>query len=193
MNDRVDPIDGLREYFQELARVAPADHQLVETVARTAVVAQRPAWRVRVPGLGSRETLGRRFPLRYGLVAVTTFLLAWSVGSLGGAGRSPFEGHWTSRDVSDGSTQLLDVAGGSAPTVRFEDLRASACSDRGDDSVDFVAWGTGIVSGNHLVVDYPNGGGCHRWRVPAYEYSVVFDPTAGTLRDSEGTVWHRMR
>lgn len=190
MTERIEPVTGLRDYFHDLARVAPADEQLASVLTRTADVAQRPAWRTRLPRLATVEAIGRSFPVRYALIAAATLALAWSVGAIGGAGRSAFEGQWTSTDA-DGSTQLMDIAGGNAPAVRFEDLRASGCQANGDDSVDFVARGIGIVSGERLVVDFANGGGCHTWQVPRFTVTLTLDRSTGTLRDADGLVWRR--
>lgn len=191
MNERIEPVTGLRAYFDDLARVAPADHALSDVLARTAGIAQRPAWQTRLPRIGRLEGVARQFPLRYALVAVATLVLAVAVASVGGPARTPFEGRWTSRDF-DGSTQFLDVAGGSAPVVRFEDLRASGCESQHDDSLDFVAHGIAIISGDLLVVDYPNGGGCHTWQVPRFSVTFTLDRVRGNLVDSTGVVWTRV-
>ena len=191
MTERIEPVAGLHEYYRDLARVAPAEHQLAIVLARTADLAQRPAWRMRLPRLSSLEELGRLFPLRYALVAVATFLVALSVGVVGNRSGSPFEGRWTSTDVGDGSTQILDISGGVAPAVRFEDRMASGCADHGDPSVDFIAHGTAIAAGDRLVVDYRDGGGCTTWHVPAFTVTMTLDRSTGTMRDPDGNVWHR--
>lgn len=190
MNERFEPTAGLRAYFRDLDRVAPADGQLTEVLIRTALVAQRPAWRARLPRVEHWGALGRPVTLGYALLAAALLLVALALGSGGGRPRGPFEGRWTSSDT-DGSTQLLDVSAGATPSVRFEDLMASGCRDHGDDSVDFLAVGTAIIVGDELTAGFPSGGGCNTWQVPPFQATYRLDRASGTLTDGDGTVWHR--
>jgi hypothetical protein len=192
MNDRVEPVAGLRDYFRDLDRVAPADGQLPEVLTRTAGIRQRPAWQARLPRVAAAEALGRQLPLRYALLAVALLLIALAVSAGGGRARGPFEGRWSSTD-GDGSTQFLDVTAGSAPHLRYEDLMASGCRDHGDDSLHFLAVGTGVVVGDELTAGFPAGGGCHTWQVPAYQVTFSLDRASGTMTDGDGVVWHRLR
>jgi hypothetical protein len=191
MNGRVEPVASLRDYFRDLDRVAPADGQLMEVLTRTADLRQRPGWQTRLPRVAGPETLGRQFPLRYALLAVALLLIALAISVGGGRARGPFEGRWSSTDT-DGSTQFLEVTAGSAPHLRYEDLMASGCRDHGDDSLDFLAVGTGAVVGDQLTAGFPDGGGCHTWRVPAYEVTFALDRATGTMIDGTGVVWHRL-
>jgi hypothetical protein len=193
MTQRSEPVIGLRDYFRELDRVAPADDQLGAVLARTAAVRQRPGWQTRLPRIDALGALGRQAPLRHALVALAALLLSLAVGLPGGAPGSPFAGRWTSIDPGDGSTQLLDVAGGPNPSVRFEDLAASGCAANGDDSIDFIAQGRGVVTGGRLVVEYPDGGGCHTWHVQAFTSTFTLEASGTALRDADGLVWHRIR
>jgi hypothetical protein len=191
MNDRLEPVAGLRDYFRDLDRVAPADGQLTEVLTRTAGVRQRPGWQTRLPRIAGREALGRQFPLRYMLLAAALLLIALAISVGGGRARGPFEGRWSSTDT-DGSTQFLDVTGGPAPHVRYEDRMASGCLNHGDDSLDFLAAGTGIVVGDELTASFPAGGGCHTWRVPAYQVRFALDRASGLMTDGDGVAWHRV-
>ncbi len=197
MNERIEPVAGLRDYYRDLARVGPADEQLAGVLAKTAGVAQRPAWQARLPKLRVIEGLGHEFPLRYGLLAAALLLVALTFGIGVGRdhGRLPgdtaMSGRWVSTDVGDGSTQTLDVGSGLNPTVRFVDLTSSGCARNGDDSVHWLSLGAALVSADRMVVDYSNGGGCHTWRVPPYTVTYLRDPATDTLQDSDGSVWHR--
>ena len=191
MNERVEPVSGLRDYFSDLARVAPAEGQLIEVLVRTAGVRQRPGWQARLPRLAGWEALGRQFPLRYALVAAALLLIVLAVSAGGGRARGPFEGRWTSTDT-DGSRQFLDITAGSTPTIRYEDFMASGCREHGDDSVHFLAVGSGIVVGDELTAGFPGGGGCHTWQVPPFQASYRLDRASGTLTDGDGVAWHRV-
>jgi hypothetical protein len=191
MTDRVEPVAGLRDYFRDLDRVAPGDGQMAEVLVRTAAVRQRPPWQARLPRVAGWEALGRQFPLGYALLAVALILIVLAVGVGGGRARGPFEGRWSSTD-RDGSSQSLAVTAGSAPRVRYEDLFASGCRDHGDDSLDFLAVGTGVVVGNELTALFPAGGGCHTWHVAPYRVTFALDRASGTMTDDEGVVWHRV-
>ena len=192
MNQRTDPVAGLRAYFEDLNRVAPGDEQLGLVVARTSTTVQRPAWQARLPQIGRFGDVAGQLPLRYGLVAVAMLLAVWSVSVAGSAPPlTGFAGRWTSID-HDGSTQTLDVAPGSAPDVQYEDRKASGCADHGDDSVDFHAAGRGSIVVDRLVVAFPSGG-CHTWQVEAYTVTFVLHRSSDTMSDQDGTVWHRVR
>ncbi|HTK45644.1 MAG TPA: hypothetical protein VL749_09865, partial [Patescibacteria group bacterium] len=193
MNDRFSV--ELRQHLLETANERPADGQLATIVADVATTPQRRPLIARLPDLRGR--IGP-FPaaVRFGLIALA-LVLAAVVGAIlagGGATRptTPFEGTWTTTDVPDGSTMNLYVGAGTSPSVRFEDLFATGDACIGDASKVFTADGAGEITGDRLVVSYPNGGGCGSVLVSiagAYSY----DRDTDTLRDQDGIVWTRIR
>ncbi len=108
--------------------------------------------------------------------------------------RSPgkaFEGRWTATDVPDGSTMTLIVAAGTAPVVQLQDDLATGDVCVADQVKVFRADGVGEITGNRLVVSYPDGGGCGLMLVAIaglYDYQAATD----TLRDADGIVWARV-
>jgi hypothetical protein len=102
-----------------------------------------------------------------------------------------FEGRWTAIDVPDGSTLTLIVGAGEAPVVQFQDDLATGDACAADQVKVFRADGLGAVTGNRLVVSYPDGGGCGLVQIAlagAYEYVAGTD----TLRDQDGIMWARV-
>lgn len=190
MSHPAEPVSGLRRHFRDFADVQPADDQLATILARTAAVRQRPSWLARAPWLSTGGSALIQLPLRYAVVALLAVIVGGGLGSVGrDAPSTPFEGHWTSRDV-DGSVQELVVGGGAAPAIRFDDLYASGCATNGDRSTHFVAMGRGSIHGDGLEVDYESGG-CVTWHVPAYTVAYDRDGATDTLIDSAGITWHR--
>jgi len=189
MNDRFSV--ELRQHLLETANERPADGQLATIVRDVAATPQRRPLIARLPELRGR--IGP-FPaaVRFGLIALALVLAAMVGAILAGGGSSrpstPFEGTWTAIDVSDGSTMNLYVGAGATPAVRFEDLFATGAACVADETKVFTADGVGEITGNRLVVSYPNGGGCGSLLVSiAGDY--LYDRDSGTLRDQDGIVW----
>ena len=192
MNDRFSV--ELRQHLLETASERPADGQLATIVAVVAATPQRRPLIARLPGLH-----GRIGPLptavRYGLIALALVLAAVAGAILAGGGTpsrsTPFEGAWTATDVPDGSTMNLYIGAGTNPSVHFEDLFATGAACIQDQSKVFTADGVGEISGNRLVVSYPNGGGCGSVLVPIVGH-YLYDGNTRTLRDQDGVVWTRI-
>jgi len=192
MNDRFSV--ELRQHLLETANERPADDQLATIVADVAATPQRRPMIARLPGLRGR--IGT-FPaaVRFGLIALALVLAVVAGAILAGWGATrpstPFEGTWTATDIPDGSTMNLYVGSGPTPAVRFEDLFATGAACIQDQSKVFTADGVGEISGNRLVVSYPNGGGCGSVKVPI-DGTYLYDGDTRTLRDQDGIVWTRI-
>jgi len=192
MNDRF--AVELRQHLLETANERPADGQLATIVAALAATPQRRPLIARLPGLRGR--IGP-FPaaVRYALIAIALVLAAVVGAILAGGGTpsrsTPFEGVWTATDVPDGSTMNLYVGAGTNPSVRFEDLFATGAACIQDQSKVFTADGVGEISGNRLVVSYPDGGGCGSVKV-SIDGTYLYDGDTRTLRDQDGVVWTRI-
>ena len=192
MNDRFSV--ELRQHLLETANERPAEGQLAAIVGDVAATPQRRPLIARLP-----ELRGRIGPVpatvRLGLIALALVLAAIAGALLAGGGGSrpstPFEGTWTTTDVPDGSTMNLYVGSGATPAVRFEDLFATGEACVADKSKVFTADGVGEITGNNLVVTYPNGGGCGSWQVEIGG-AYLYDRDTGTLRDQDGLVWTRV-
>ena len=103
-----------------------------------------------------------------------------------------FEGRWTATDPGDASTMTLIVGEGTAPVVQFQDDLATGGVCEADEIKVFRADGFGEITGNRLVVSYPDGGGCGLNLVPIagrYDYQEAAD----TLRDADGVIWARVQ
>jgi len=192
MNDRFSV--ELRQHLLETANERPADGQLATIVAALAATPQRRPLIARLPGLRGR--IGP-FPaaVRYALIAIALVLAAVAGAILAGGGTprpsTPFEGTWTATDIPDGSTMNLYVGSGPTPAVRFEDLFATGAACIQDQSKVFTADGVGEISGNRLVVSYPDGGGCGSVNV-SIDGTYLYDGDTGTLRDQDGVIWTRI-
>ena len=102
-----------------------------------------------------------------------------------------FEGRWTATDVPDGSTLTLIVSAGTTPVVQFQDDLSTGGACVADEVKIFRADGLGEITGNRLVVTYPDGGGCGLVLVAIagrYDYEAGTD----TLRDQDGITWARV-
>jgi hypothetical protein len=102
-----------------------------------------------------------------------------------------FEGRWTATDVPDGSTLTLIVGAGTGPVVQFQDDLATGAVCVADEVKTFRADGLGEITGNRLVVSYPDGGGCGLNLVSIagrYDHQAATD----TLRDQDGVTWARV-
>jgi hypothetical protein len=129
---------------------------------------------------------------RIGLAtAALALALALPSGVLAGpAVGSQFAGLWVSTDPVDGSTQMLKIAAGSAPSVTYQDFFASSCEDHGSPSTHWVAAGRGEVDGNFLGITFHKSG-CGAFTIGAYEDYVEYDAGTDTLIDSSGTTYDR--
>jgi hypothetical protein len=102
-----------------------------------------------------------------------------------------FEGRWTATDPGDESTLTLIVGAGTAPVVQFQDDLSTGGACVADQVKVFRADGVGEITGNRLVVSYPDGGGCGLMLVAIggrYDYEAGTD----TLRDQDGVTWARV-
>jgi hypothetical protein len=193
MNDRFSA--ELRQHLLETANERPTDGQVATIVESVAATPQRRPLIAGLPDLRGR--IGP-FPaaVRLGLIALALVLAAVAGALIAGGGASrpstPFEGTWTTIDVPDGSTINLYVGAGTNPAVRFEDLFATGAACIADKTKVFTADGTGEITGNSLVVTYPNGGGCGSVLV-GIAGAYVYDRDTGVLRDQDGLVWTRIR
>jgi hypothetical protein len=102
-----------------------------------------------------------------------------------------FEGRWTATDPADASTERLIVAAGTTPVVQFQDDFASGAGCAADKVKVYRADGVGEISGNRLVVSYPDGGGCGLMLV-SIAGRYVYDAGTDTLTDQDGAIWRRV-
>jgi hypothetical protein len=131
----------------------------------------------------------RRLPL----VIVSVALAALSLAPAVSAASTPFAGVWVAIDT-DGSSQMLIVSGGSAPTVTYLDSNASVCANDGSGPTHFTANGRGSLvvepdgTVDGLLVQFANGGcGAGRSEFPAFYF---FE--AGSLTDNFGNNWQSL-
>jgi hypothetical protein len=184
----------LRQHLLQTADERPAEGQLAAIAAGVAATEQRLPLVARLTWNPGRIGPFPSVALRYGLVAallVGALVTAALAGSGVLAPKSVFEGTWTSIDPGDGSTQFLTVGAGSHPSVAFVDELATGPACQDDPVKRFVADGTGTVTGSHLDVAFPNGGGCGLVTVPvagAYAYDTAGD----ALTDQDAVVWSRV-
>jgi hypothetical protein len=134
---------------------------------------------------------------RLTLAVAAAALMALSLAPAASAKSTPFAGVWVSTDLSDGSTQLLTVSGGSALTVTYQDFDASVCADVGG-STHWVATGSGTLMVEQdgtlygMAVQFKSAGcGSYRWAdgYPAW----YFFNGEGTLSDNFGNAWYPLR
>lgn len=187
----------LRRHLVEVADEGVPAGQLESIQRLIAAAPQQSPWFVRLRWVVSPWAPYANAGVRAAVLAAAALLLAASavaVVALAGSRGAPvsFEGRWASTDPGDGSAQTLQVGGGHAPDVHFEDAFASACADAGDSSTHFVADGSGEADRGRLVVRYPSGG-CDTWQIPAYVLTYDHDSMSDTLVDSEGATWHRVK
>jgi hypothetical protein len=186
----------LRRHLVEAADERPSEGQLEAVLRRTATERQLAPW---VAGLRlrARRDLNVRvgWQLRYVLIGAALLIAAALVVVLGGgsqsAGRTVFEGRWTSADTVDDSTQTLVVDAGLDPDVHLEDDFSVNCERRGDSSTLYIADGLGEVNLNRLTVSYASGG-CSI-RLGPYEAFYDYDSATDTLVDYQDTTWTRVR
>jgi len=192
MNDRFSA--QLRQHLLETANERPAVDQVATIVGAVAATPQRRPLIARLPELRAR--IGP-FPaaVRYGFIALALVLAAIAGAILAGAGTptpsTPFEGTWTATDVPDGSTMKLYVGAGPTPVVRYEDQFATGAACIGNATKIFKADGAGQITGNRLVVAYPEGGGCGSVLV-SVAGTYIYDPDADRLTDQDGIIWIRI-
>jgi hypothetical protein len=193
MTDRFDA--QLRQHLLGTAEERPAEGQLAAIVAGVAATRQRR-------GLVARLTWN---PDRVGPLPSRTLRLALLVAALAaalaggallagiGAPRpsTVFEGTWTSVDPGDGSVQGLVVGSGLTPTIHFQDEYATGAACVADRVKFFTADGTGLVSGNQLEAQFPNGGGCGLQTV-AVALSFVYIAASDTIVDHDRVTWTRV-
>ena len=122
------------------------------------------------------------------LLAGSMLLLVALVGPVSAAG-SPFSGHWVSTDT-DGSSQLLVISKGAAPSVNYQDFYARSCDTHGDPSTHWVSAGAGEVDGDTLYVHFHRSG-CGTFTIGAYDDGWYYDADSDTLTDSFGITWYR--
>jgi hypothetical protein len=196
MNDRFDA--QLREHLLGTANARPAEGQLASLTQAVAATAQKHPLAARLTWFPGRVGGVPTRTLRYGLVALaliaaTIFAAALYIGSQP-ARSTVFEGTWTSIDPGDGSTQLLVVAAGKAPAVRYIDERATGPACRQTPSKVYTAEGTGNVKADRqLFVDWPTGGGCGapHDNIPMATSSFRYDQATDTILDNDGLSWRR--
>src|SRR4029079_6739972 len=89
------------------------------------------------------------------------------------------------------STLTLIVSAGITPVVQFQDDLATGDACVADEVKIFRADGLGEITGNRLVVSYPDGGGCGLLLVAIagrYDYQAGTD----TLLDQDDIEWARV-
>jgi hypothetical protein len=108
---------------------------------------------------------------------------------------SPLIGDWVSIDV-DGSNQTLSIRGGvgEAFDVRFEDFGATVCGTNPVTGSLYAATAQGSMTaaGNDLTGSLPlycQSNPPRLWGNADLHF--VYDPTADSLTDGIGVVWHR--
>jgi hypothetical protein len=115
------------------------------------------------------------------------------VGVLAGpatAAGSGFMGVWVSTDPVDGSSQMLSISGGSAPSVVYQDAFASYCDRNGFPSTHWVAAGHGTIDGTVMLVEYHKSG-CGVFGQGGYSDVLVYNGGTDTLVDGSGVTWSR--
>ena len=117
-------------------------------------------------------------------------LLAIIISSVAGAATSPFSGRWASTDPSDGSSQVLLVSAGSAPTVTFQDYFATSCVNHGSPATQWTSAGRGEIDGDTLYVSFHKSG-CGSFSIGQYDDFFWYDAGNDTLTNSFGIVWQR--
>ncbi|MEO5704287.1 MAG: hypothetical protein ABIZ52_01790 [Candidatus Limnocylindrales bacterium] len=182
----------LRQHLLESANERPADGQLAAVVDAVATTRQRLPLVARLTLNPGRIGLVPSAAVRFGLVAAALALAMTAGALLAGTTRptTVFEGTWTSTDPGDGSAQILVVGPGSTPAVYFEDGYATGAACVNDVVKRFTARGVGEISGNRLLMAFPDGGGCGLITVELggdVEYVAASD----TLVGSDGLVWTR--
>lgn len=183
----------LRQHLLETADERPADGQLASVIDGVAATRQRHPLSARLTWNPDRIGPFPSTALRYGLIAVALALATVGGAILAGGASGPstvFEGTWITIDPDDGSGMTLVVGPGQAPEVYFEDGYASGGACVNDAVKRFTARGTGEISGDRLVVTYPDGGGCGLAKV---EVSGRYHHVAGSdlLVDKDGLAWSR--
>ena len=184
----------LRQHLLESANERPADGQLAAVVEAVGHTSQRTPLVARLTSNPGRIGGFPTAAIRYGLIAAA-LALAMVAGAIfaGAGGRDAttlFEGTWITIDPADGSGMTLVVGPGAAPEVYFEDGYASGAACVRDEVKRFTARGTGEISGNRLVAEFPDGGGCGLTTVAIgglYDYNAATD----SLVDQDGLGWSR--
>jgi hypothetical protein len=139
---------------------------------------------------------------RFALLALAaTLVFTLSVATVSGASEmppdDPFLGLWKSRDVVDGSRQMLAILPGTGPgqyLVILYDRGASACGcdDKGDPLYAALAVGMGSAEGNELQADL--GVWCLTRPMTFLGPSAAtfeYDAATDTLLDAWGSRWRR--
>jgi hypothetical protein len=191
--------NDLRDFFNSVALQRPAEGELDRVIEATRAVRPRPAWPAQLAQVAGTVGWPASAALRYAVwLALLLLMLALLSVGFAGLGRppappgsGPFEGRWVAADVADGSDMVLVVADGKKPSVRYEDLYASACLTNGDKNTHWISAGSGTVVGDTLSVFYNDGGGCTTWHIDPYVDAFTLDSEGDTLADTYGNTWHR--
>ena len=123
------------------------------------------------------------------LIAALALAIAIPAAALAAPSASPFAGTWVSTDT-DGSSQLLLIAGGGHPSVVYQDFYASGCDRFAGPDTHWVGAGTGSIEGDTIYVDFHKSG-CGTFLQGGYSDWLVYDSGSDTLVDSFGIVWTR--
>ncbi len=190
MNDRFS--SQLRQHLVETANERPAEGQLAAVVDAVATTRQRLPLVARLTWNPGRIGLLPSAAVRFGLVAAALAIAMAAGASLAGGAKptTVFEGAWTSTDPGDTSAQILVVGPGNTPAVYFEDGYATGAACVNDPVKRFVARGLGEISGSHLDVAFPDGGGCGLVTVEVAG-SYAYIEASDTLIDQDQLVWAR--
>ena len=113
------------------------------------------------------------------------------------ATKSPFAGSWSSIDPVDGSTQHLNIIGGTNVQMFYVDEYATTCAEIGASTNVFTGVLTGRVSGNELNGWFKSAGCGSRLVLRAadffvwtFEYDPNTDTLWGAINDGPAT-WYR--
>jgi hypothetical protein len=198
MTERSDPLtDAAIAHFLQSRSADPNPILLDDIVRAVEATPQRRA----VYGLPSIA-----LPRRTLLVLATALLLA-TMGAIGVGSRLvqpdplvlTFGGTWISTSDVDGGTQTMSVAvsDGGAVEITVHDTIASVCSGARS-----TMTGSGAIEGGTSIVIAAPAYTCDDGSQPQAlsgpplaeqlrDWTMTFDPQAGTLTDSVGGVWHR--
>jgi hypothetical protein len=128
-------------------------------------------------------------------VALLTALIAVPVSAA--ALKSPFIGSWSSIDPVDGSTQHLNIIGGTNVQMFYVDEFGTTCEEIGASTTVFSGVLTGRIAGNELNGWFKSAGCGSRLVLRAadffvwtFEYDPNTDTLWGAINDGPAT-WYR--
>jgi hypothetical protein len=198
MNPNDDFAAQLRSHWRAVADTRPAADQLLTVLDATERIKPRPAWSMRLAGAADALHWPQLNAAGHIAFVILLVLLTLALGAglavVGGPkpapAPTPFEGRWVAVDVSDGSDMLLVVSEGTEPSVRYEDMFASACASHGDSNVHWISHGTGVIDHDVMVVHFETSG-CTTWTIPPYNESFLYDEQSNTFVDGSGNTWRK--